>query len=546
MMAEIDEQLGGVSPTLVVTPVGVGSLAQAVTTHFKSGKRDTSILTVEPDTAACLWQSLERRQPVSVNTTDTILAGLNCGTLSTAAWPLLRAGVDASMSISDYESHVAALELHGHGVSAGPCGAASLAALRALTTEDKTKLGLNQSSVIVILCTEGSRDHAVPHSVSTEDAALLTQILVKINSANPLLGSIPGPGERAIASYIRSWLEHRNIETHWIEPTPGRPSIVGVVRGSGGGKSLMFNGHIDTVTNLGYEGDALSGELKDGKIYGRGSLDMKGGVAAALVALARAKRLGLRGDVIFAGVADEEAESLGTEQLLEAGWRADGAIISEPTNLDVVYTHKGFVWLEVDVHGLAAHGSRPELGIDAITKAGYLLVELDRYAQQLRQIPTDSPVGPPSAHASIIKGGEEASSYPARCTITIERRSVAGETVESIKLEIQTILDKLARDVPDFRADLRVTFHRSAFSIPLDHPFTSLVADVVEEHLNRTPSFRGEAAWTDCALLADKGIPVLMWGPRGAGLHAKEEYVEAESVQVVADALSGIAARFCQ
>ncbi len=543
MMSEVDEQLGNV-PSLVVTPVGVGSLAQAVVSHYKQEHRHTRILAVEPDTAACLWKSLDKGESVLQHTTHTIMAGLNCGTLSTTAWPLLRSGVDASATVSDYESHVAAQDLHASGVLAGPCGAATLAALRRLIGEDRTRLGLDQSSVIVILSTERKREYKIPLSVSTEDPVALTQSLVRINSANPLLGSVPGPGEREIAEYIRAWLEHRNIETHWIEPTPGRPSIVGVVRGSGGGRSLLLNGHIDTVTTSSYVGEPLSGELKDGNIYGRGSGDMKAGVAAAMVALARVRNLRLRGDVIFTGVADEEAESTGTEQVLAAGWRADGAIISEPTGLAIEYTHKGFVWLEIDVHGLAAHGSRADLGIDAIAKAGHFLAELDRYSERLRRAPSASPTGPPTVHASIIRGGEEPSSYPALCTITIERRTVSGETPETVAGELQTILQKLSLEVPNFRADLRVTFSRPPFSIALDHPFTVLVADVVEKQLGSRPVFSGQPAWTDCALLAEKGIPVLLWGPAGVGLHSKEEYVEADSVKKVADALTAIAAEF--
>ncbi len=201
----------------------------------------------------------------------------NCGTLSTIAWPFLQSGVDASLTISDYESHLAALDLHISALLQGPA-----AQPRWLLYEDsppriRPDWRLNENSVVVLICTEGKREYEVPLSVSTEDPALLTQRLVQINSANPLLGSVPGPGEKKIAEYIKAWLEHRNIETHWIEVTPGRPSIVGVVRGSGGGKSLMLNGHIDTVTIMGYDGDPLSGERRDGKIYGRGSSDMKGG-----------------------------------------------------------------------------------------------------------------------------------------------------------------------------------------------------------------------------------------------------------------------------
>ncbi|CAM1503559.1 Fc.00g011500.m01.CDS01 [Cosmosporella sp. VM-42] len=546
MFREVDQQLQSTSANLVIAPVGVGSFAQSVVSHFKQPGSSTTILTVEPDTAGCLWNSFRRGALTVERTTPTIMAGLDCGTPSTIAWPLLREGVDASLTISDYEAHEAVLELKSLGVSAGPCGAAPLAALKRLSQLDVETLGLNENSVIVLLCTEGHRDYSIPRSVSSDDPVALTQTLVQINSANPGLGSIPGPGETAIARYITSWLEHRDIETHWIEPTKGRPSVVGVARGTGGGKSLMFNGHIDTVTLMGYEADPLSGKIENGKLYGRGAADMKCGIAAALIALANAKKMALRGDVIFTGVADEENKSIGTEEVLQAGWRADAAIVSEPTNLEIIHRHKGFVWLEVNIHGLASHGSLPDVGIDAISKTGYFLVELDRYARRLQEGAQDAKAGLPSVHASIIKGGEEVSSYPALCTVALERRTIAGETPEMVEEEIQDLLEKLVRVVPNFKYDLKVMFHRSSFELPLENPFMSLVTDFVGKALGQKPTIGAVPFWTDCALLADKGIPSLLWGPRGEGLHSRVEFVEVESVKQVAEALTAIASEFCK
>ncbi|KAH7015013.1 tryptophan synthase beta subunit-like PLP-dependent enzyme [Ilyonectria destructans] len=546
MMREVDQQLAGTCADLVIAPVGVGSFAQAVVAHFKREGSSTAVMIVEPDTAACMWKSLKRGELTSEHTTPTIMAGLDCGTPSSIAWPLVKAGVDASVTVSDYESHEASLYLKSIDISAGPCGSAPLAALRRLTASDKSTLGLNENSTVVLLCTERNREYPVPLSVSSDDPVVLTQTLVQINSANPSLGSVPGPGETAIARYITAWLEHRDIESHWIEPTKGRPSVVGVARGSGGGKSLLLNGHIDTVTLMGYDDDPLSGRITDGKLYGRGSADMKGGVAAAMIALANAKKAGFRGDVIFTGVADEEAVSIGTQDVLAAGWRADAAIVSEPTDLDIVHAHKGFVWLDVTVQGVASHGSRADLGVDAIAKAGYFLAELDRHAQRLLDGPADPIVGSPTIHASLIKGGEEESSYPALCTISIERRTVAGETPETVKKEIQDILDKLTKEVTGFKADLKVTFSRSPFKLPLDDPFTVLVGDFVGKALGKTATVTGGAYWTDCALLADKGIPSLLWGPKGEGLHAKEEWVDVESVRLVAETLTNIVKQFCQ
>lgn len=545
MMREIDEQLGDQTPDLVIAPVGVGSFMQAVVSHYKAPGQHSRVLAVEPDTAACLYKSLTKGEPVALETTPTIMTGLDCGTVSSIAWPVLQAGVDASLTVSDYEAHEACGLLHSLGVSAGPCGSAPMAALRRLTSSDKAALGLDESSVVVLLCTEGHREYPVPRNVSFDDAQSLAQTLVQINSANPGTGNVPGPGETEIARYITAWLEHRDIETHWLEPTHGRPSVVGVVRGTGKGKSLMFNGHIDTVTVAGYDGDPLSGQIRNGRLYGRGAADMKGGVAAILVALAQAKKDRLQGDVIFAGVADEEDLSIGTEQLLEAGWRADGAIVCEPTLADLVIAHKGFVWFEVVIHGLASHGSRFDLGVDAISRAGYFLVELDKYAQRLIAGPKHPSLGPGSVHASIVKGGEEPASYPARCTITVERRTVAGESLDQLKTEVEDLLKAAARNVPGLSYDLKVTFSRSAFEIAADHPLVSLVADQIKFVTGREAKMRTEAFWTDCALLADKGVPVVMYGAIGEGLHAKKEWVDLKSVDTVASTLISVSRAFC-
>ena len=546
MPREIEEQLEGQTATHVFAPVGVGSFAQAITTHFRSKDSSTSVIGVEPDVAACLWKSLKAGRPTAIKTFRTIMTGLDCGTVSTTAWPILSKGLRASLTVSDFEAHSASIYLNSQGLSGGPCGASTLAALRRLSEHDKAHLGINSDSIIVLPCTEGTRDYNPPLDVSTDDPVTLTQTLVQINSANPSMGSIPGPGETAIASYIAAWLEHRDLEAHWIEPTKGRPSVVGVSRGTGGGKSLMFNGHIDTVTLVGYEGDPLSGKVENGKLYGRGAADMKCGVAAALVALANSKHLGLRGDVIFAGVADEENLSIGTEDILKAGWRADGAIVNEPTDLYVVGSHKGFVWLEVDIHGVASHGSRADLGVDAIAKAGHFLAELDRYAQRLRDSNPESAAGPPTIHASLIKGGEEASSYPAHCSITLERRTIAGETASSIEHEIRELLENIQNQIDGFNFSLRATASRPALETPQDTSFRDLVSAEVGAAMGTSPTVKAEPYWTDCALLAAEGIPALLWGPIGEGLHAKEEWVDVESIRTVARVLTSVAGRFCK
>jgi len=276
-----------------------------VNSHFRRQGRSTRVIGVEPDTAACLWKSLSGGASIAIETVPTIMAGLDCGTVSTTAWPILSKGLCASVTVSDFEAHCALVYLGSCGVSAGPCSGGPVAALRRLSPADRERLAIDWHSVIVLPCTEGARDYDIPLDVATDDPVALTQLLVQIDSAHLNEGSVPGSGDTAIARYIAAWLEHRDLECHWIETTPGRPSIVGVVRGTDGVQSITFNGHIDTVALVGYDNDPLSGTIENGKLYGRGAADMKCGVAAAMVALANSKQLALRGDVIFAGAADD-------------------------------------------------------------------------------------------------------------------------------------------------------------------------------------------------------------------------------------------------
>ncbi|ROT38578.1 Zn-dependent exopeptidase [Sodiomyces alkalinus F11] len=552
MLKEVDDQLDSHPPDLVIAPVGVGSFAQAVVAHYKSPGKTTKVVTVEPDTAACLWKSLAKGSPDAIQTSHTIMAGMDAGTVSSIAWPFLRDGVDASVTVSDHESHLAVQELveSSAAVLAGPCGAATLAALRRLTStpHDRQRLNLTPDATVVLLCTEGRRPYPPPRDVSLEDATSLTQALVRINSAVPGTGTVQGPGETEIAQFIAAWLEHRDMETHWIEPTPGRPSVVGIVRGTGGGKSLMFNGHIDTVTTASYSGDPLSGVIQNGKLYGRGSADMKSGLAASLVALAEAKKTPLAGDVLLAAVADEEDLSIGTEQVLEAGWRADAAVVCEPTDETLANAHRGFAWLEVDIHGVAAHGSRFDLGVDAITRAGSFLVELARYSDSLLSGTRDDPLlGPPSVHASMVRGGEEPASYPAKCTVVLERRTVVGETPESVRGEVLELLRRAAENVagPELNYHVRVTFFRPPFAVPETEPIVQLVKRAHESVSGEAAVVKPVSYWTDCALLADKGIPAVLYGPKGHGLHSKEEWVDVKSVETVASTLVHVMKEFC-
>ncbi|MER7786767.1 ArgE/DapE family deacylase [Streptomyces sp. NPDC097640] len=382
-----------------------------------------------------------------------------------------------------------------------------------------------------------------PEPPDTDPGRLLAE-LIAIDSVNPDL--VPGGGgEAAIAGFCGAWLAARGFEVHRLEKRPGRPSLVAVARGTGGGRSLMLNGHLDTVSLADYDGDPLDPCIRDGRMYGRGAFDMKGGIAAMMVAAARATAHGpLRGDVILACVADEEHGSSGTEEVLES-FTADAAVVTEPSHLEVTLAHKGFAWFDVEIEGRAAHGSRPELGIDAIAKAGHFLVALEELAQRLAQGPAHPLLGTGTVHASVIRGGEEPSTYPAHCRITLERRTVPGENADSVERELTTVLDRLAATVPDFRYRLARGLHREPFAADPEALIVRTLARHAEQTLGHPPAVRAEAFWTDCALLDRAGIPCLLFGVDGAGAHAATEYVDLASLDRLTGILTAAIADFC-
>lgn len=376
-----------------------------------------------------------------------------------------------------------------------------------------------------------------------DDTVGLLQQLVAIESSNPDL--VPGgAGEGAIADAVSAWLQARGFEIRRLESRHGRPSIVAIARGSGGGKALMLNGHLDTVTLAGYDGDPLDPVVRDGKLFGRGSYDMKSGVAALMVAGARAASQSHAGDIILALVADEEYASTGTAEVLRHV-TADAAIVVEPSGMEVTLAHKGFTWFDVTIEGRAAHGSRPDLGIDAIAKAGGFLVALDDLAKRLASVPAHPLLGAASVHASTIRGGEERSSYPAECTVAIEWRTVPGQDADSVEGELRGILDGLASADPEFRYRLARGLERAPFETDRDSRVVQSLLRIVEEATGAPAVIRGEPFWTDCALYAEAGIPVALFGVAGAGAHAATEWVSLESVEIVTRVLTDLILDIC-
>jgi acetylornithine deacetylase len=375
-----------------------------------------------------------------------------------------------------------------------------------------------------------------------EELEQLLSDLVSINSINPDL--VPGsPGEGEIAGYIADWLERSSLEVQLIESVSGRPNVVGIARGTGGGKTLLLNGHMDTVGMAGMS-DAHRPMIKDGRMYGRGSYDMKSGLAACMLATAEAKKKQLRGDVIFTAVIDEEYASVGTMDLAKRFY-ADGAIIAEPTELQLIVAHRGFVWLEVETIGKAAHGSRPDLGVDAIAKMGKVLVEIEKLDQTLRSNPTHPLLGSGSLHASLITGGQELSSYPQKCILSVERRTLPGETPEFVEDEFTKIVQDIRQSDSSFNAVVRRGIDRSALETSENTEIVKVTQDAAIKVLNYPAQITGVQYWTDAAVLSAAGIPSVLFGHSGAGAHAVEEWVDLESVRACAEIYLETAINFC-
>ena len=350
----------------------------------------------------------------------------------------------------------------------------------------------------------------------------LAMRLVAIDSVNPALVT-GGAGEREAAHAVAEWCEAHGLEVELVGGDD-RPSVIARKRGSGGGRSLLLNGHLDTVGVAGMR-DPFDPRVVDGRLYGRGSYDMKGAMAALCVAAAQCE-----GNVIVTAVADEELASTGTEEILRHV-TADAALVAEPTELQVAVAHRGFVGFEIECAGVAAHGSRPDLGVDAIVKMGPILVALDELDRRLQSGPRHALAGAGAIHASLIEGGQEMSSYPARCVLMGERRTIPGETVAGVERELRA----LAGD-----AEVRILANREPYEAPTDHEFVELVRRVagVEELV-------GAPFWTDAALIAEAGTPTVLLGPTGEGAHAAVEWVDVASLGRLCDAVLEIARVWC-
>ncbi len=388
-----------------------------------------------------------------------------------------------------------------------------------------------------------------PRPLLAVDPRLVTEVLealVSIPSVNPAL--VPGGcGEGEVARYLAAACGRLGMTVTLEEVAPRRPNVIAVVPGTdpARGRSLMLNGHTDTVGTAGMEAPFAPAQRQN-RLFGRGSVDMKGGLAAMVAAAAALRDADLEplGDVVFTFVVDEEHLSLGTAAIA-ATRRADAAIVTEPTGLQICVAHKGFVWATIRTEGRAAHGSNYETGVDAIAHMGRVLAALERLDREVLPQRTHPLLGRPSVHASIIQGGEGLSTYPPSCSLAIERRTLPDETAEGVEAELHAVLASLGRADPLFQASLEVTGVRPGLEVDRGAEIVQALHRAYVDVRGSAPAYVGQGAWFDAALLARAGLPTVIFGPSGDGAHAQVEYVDLPSVVTCAQVLAHVIAGFC-
>jgi acetylornithine deacetylase/succinyl-diaminopimelate desuccinylase len=378
-------------------------------------------------------------------------------------------------------------------------------------------------------------------------AALEAAGTVELTSELVRIPSHPGVDrqEEAVVAALARYLEAHGLEVRVSEAAPGRPNLYCTVTGAAPGRHLLLCGHTDTVPlNAAEAGVGFSGEVRDGRLFGRGSADMKGALAAmagALVALDGTGALE-RGSVSLAAVIDEEMESLGAEHLVREGLRADGCLVGEATGNRVAVGHKGLEWLEIELNGKSAHGGTPEKGVSAIVGAARF-VELASAELQRRFAARAHPVlGPPTFNVGTIRGGDQPSTVPARCVLRADRRSVPGERYESMVAELEEMLATVGAEMPGLRYEVRrmpggmASLEHVALVTPAEHPLVRAAVSAREEVYGAPDELTTFPAWTDGALLAEFGkIPSIVLGPGDLALaHSPAESVSLEELHKAA------------
>ena len=391
------------------------------------------------------------------------------------------------------------------------------------------------------MATKRAGSKAVDHydkvrkAVKKAEIEALVKSLVKI----PSHSQVP-TREKDVAQFLKEFLEGEGIDVRLRQVEKDRPNVLAVVKGSGGGKSLMLNGHTDTVPPYEMDIPPFTPTVKGGKLFGRGSLDMKGGLGAmamTLVALDRAK-VPLRGDLHLAAVVGEEERSEGTEDLVLRGPKADMAIVGEPTDLEIQPSHRGLEWFDVHFHGKAAHGGQADRGVNAISMAARFVAMLESDLLPRLRAKGSPTMLPPTLNVGVIRGGQQPSSVADHCVVKLDRRWTPEEDLQTVFKEMYDLFDVLKKGDPRFKAELKrdhtnmKTMTHVPNYVPEGHRLVKSLKQSVSAVTGSEAKITSFWGWTDAALMTHFGkTPTVVFGPGGQGAHSRVEYVLTEDLR---------------
>lgn len=361
--------------------------------------------------------------------------------------------------------------------------------------------------------------------------------------------------EEAVVKEISTYLKAYDIEPVITEICEGRPNLIATIAGSLPGPHLLFCGHTDTVPpNVQSSTDPFAAIEKNGRLYGRGTADMKGAVAAMAGALAGLKISGeLKvGKVTLAAVIDEEMKSLGAESLILSGFKADAAVVGEPTSNKIAIGHKGLEWLQVDFEGRAAHGGAPQAGINAISAAAYFIYLVEKELIPAFQQKRDPVLGLPAINMGTISGGDQPSTVAAHCRIKLDRRWVTTETIEQVFGDLENLLQRVRKERPGLKTRVSrvpggmATMIHGPMTIDPNHPLVQAAQKALEDFEQPTEPLSVFPAWTDASLLSHEvGIPTIIWGPGELDYaHSPEENIGLADVVLAAELYAAAALHF--
>jgi acetylornithine deacetylase/succinyl-diaminopimelate desuccinylase len=362
--------------------------------------------------------------------------------------------------------------------------------------------------------------------------------------------------ETAVAEFIHGFFSKEGIESELVHVQDGRKNVTAMIKGRGVGRNLLLTGHTDTVPPYDMP-DALELKQEGDRLIGRGSNDMKGPLACMIMAMVAIKRAGIKldGDLMFAGVIDEEEKSLGTIDLIEKGIKADGAIVGEPTNLDICIAHRGLEWFEFDFEGKAVHGGKQKEGINAIVKASNFIQLMESKIVPLLNNRKHAITGTSTMNYGTINGGTQPSTVAGDCKIKIDRRWIPGEKYEDIIQEYEDALVELKEKDPEFKCVMKVLdvsvmkegYVHEAMEIDRDHPLVEALEESSEEIGERKPTTTYFTAWSDGGLLYHYAkIPTLVCGPGDLETaHSKDEHIDKKQLMLAVKTYALTALRFC-